>query len=261
MLSGAKTAIVQGFDWAVKEGPLCEEPVRGIQLRLLDASLAATPLERSLGQLMPASRRAAYSAFLMAEPRLMEPMMEVEVIAPLDVAPAVSKVLKRRRGHIIADAPKPGTPFFIVRGYVPVMDSFGLETDLRVHTSGQAMVLQTFHHWDIVPGDPLDASIELRPLEPQPTSALAREFMVKTRRRKGLSEDVTVQRFFDEALLVELARHQATVEDAETRAEEEEQAAAAAAATSATGASSSSSGAGGYGYGYGSRHGYGNGRD
>jgi hypothetical protein len=34
----------------------------------------------------------------------------------------------------------------------------------------------------IVPGDPLDRSVELRPLEPAPVNALARELMVKTRR-------------------------------------------------------------------------------
>jgi len=37
-------------------------------------------------------------------------------------------------------------------------------------------------------GDPLDRNIILHPLEPSPPSALAKDFMVKTRRRKGLSE-------------------------------------------------------------------------
>jgi len=214
VLSGARSSVVQGFDWAVREGPLCEEPMRGVQFRLLDVAFAGTPLDRAPGQIIPAARRAAYSAFLMAEPRLMEPTLEVEVLAPADVAPAVQRVLKRRRGHIVADAPKPGTPFYVLRGFVPVMDSFGLETDLRVHTAGQAMILQVFSRWDVVPGDPLDRSVELRPLEPQPPHALAREFTVKTRRRKGLAEEVTVQRFFDEEMLLELARHEAAAEAA-----------------------------------------------
>ena len=46
----------------------------------------------------------------------------------------------------------------------------------------------------IIPGDPLDKSIVLRPLEPSPAQHLARDFMVKTRRRKGLSEDVSVNK-------------------------------------------------------------------
>lgn len=49
----------------------------------------------------------------------------------------------------------------------------------------------------------------LRPLEPQPTPHLAREFMVKTRRRKGLSEDVSINKFFDDPMLLELARQDA----------------------------------------------------
>ena len=53
-----------------------------------------------------------------------------------------------------------------------------------VPAQGQAFCLSVFDHWQIVPGDPLDKSVELRPLEPAPVQALAREFMVKTRRRK-----------------------------------------------------------------------------
>lgn len=65
-----------------------------------------------------------------------------------------------------------------------MIESFGFETDLRYHTQGQAFCLSAFDHWAIVPGDPLDKSIVLRPLEPAPIQHLAREFMVKTRRRK-----------------------------------------------------------------------------
>ena len=46
----------------------------------------------------------------------------------------------------------------------------------------------------------------LRPLEPSPAAALARDFMVKTRRRKGMSEDVSINKYFDDPMLLELAR-------------------------------------------------------
>lgn len=58
----------------------------------------------------------------------------------------------------------------------------------------------------MVPGDPLDKSIVLRPLEPSPVPHLAREFMVKTRRRKGLLEDVSISKFFDNATMIEMAK-------------------------------------------------------
>ena len=53
----------------------------------------------------------------------------------------------------------------------------------------------------IVPGDPLDKSIALRPLEPSPAPHLARDFLVKTRRRKGLREDVSITKFFDDPMV------------------------------------------------------------
>ena len=43
-------------------------------------------------------------------------------------------MLAKRRGHVTADVPKPGTPIFIVKAFLPVMESFGFETDLRYHT-------------------------------------------------------------------------------------------------------------------------------
>ena len=98
---------------------------------------------------------------------------------------AINTVVSRRRGRQV-DAPQPiaGTPVYIVKAFIPVIESFGFETDLRYHTQGQAFCLSVFDHWAIVPGDPLDKSIVLRPLEPAPIQHLAREFMVKTRRRK-----------------------------------------------------------------------------
>ena len=45
----------------------------------------------------------------------------------------------------------------------------------------------------------------LRPLEPAPVQSLARDFLVKTRRRKGMSDDVSVSKYFDDAALLSLA--------------------------------------------------------
>ena len=112
-------------------------------------------------------------------------------------------MLVRRRGHVVSETAKPGSPLYTVLANVPVIDSFGFETDLRTHTSGQAFSQSTFDHWNILPGDPLDKSIQLKVLEPSPPHHLPREFMVKTRRRKGLSEDVSILKYFDDPVLIE----------------------------------------------------------
>jgi U5 small nuclear ribonucleoprotein component len=198
--------VVQGFQWGTREGPLCDEPIRNVKFKILDATIAEQPLHRGGGQMIPTARRVAYSAFLMASPRLMEPVYAVEVQTPADCMSAIYTVLSKRRGHVIADAPKPGTPVYTLRALLPAIESFGFETDLRYHTQGQAFCQSYFDHWAVVPGDPLDRTIQLRPLEPSPVQHLAREFMVKTRRRKGMSEDVSVNKFFDDVLLMELAK-------------------------------------------------------
>ena len=177
--------------------------------QLLDAALSADPLARGGGQIIPTARRAAYAAFLLATPRLMEPVYEVEVQAPADCVPAVYALLARRRGAVLGDAPVPGTPISRLTAHLPVLDSFGFEADVRYHTQGQAFPQARFDHWAVVPGDPLDRSVVLRPLEPSPPAALARELMVKARRRKGMAEDVAVAKFFDEATLLELAAAEA----------------------------------------------------
>ncbi|KFM22860.1 116 kDa U5 small nuclear ribonucleoprotein component [Auxenochlorella protothecoides] len=209
LLNAVRESIVQGFQWGAREGPLCDEPLRNCKFKIMDAVVAPEPLHRGGGQVIPTARRACYSAFLMATPRLMEPVYAVEIQTPADCIAAIYNVLAKRRGHVTADVPRPGTPVFLVRAFLPVIESFGFETDLRYHTQGQAFCLSAFDHWQIVPGDPLDRSVVLRPLEPAPVQALARDFMVKTRRRKGMSDDVSVNKYFDDPMLLELARQDA----------------------------------------------------
>lgn len=62
----------------------------------------------------------------------------VEIQTTADALEAIYTVLGRRRGHLISEAPKPGTPLKTVLAHIPAIDSFGFETDLRVHSSGQA---------------------------------------------------------------------------------------------------------------------------
>ncbi|THH03955.1 hypothetical protein EW145_g5872 [Phellinidium pouzarii] len=198
LLGTVKEHIKQGFQWGAREGPLCDEPLRGVKFRILDASLAQEPIFRGGGQIVPTARRVCYSSFLMATPRLMEPIYYVEVQAPADCISAVYTVLARRRGHVTQDIPKAGSPLYTVKALIPVIDANGFETDLRTATQGQAFCLQVFDHWSIVPGDPTDTSIKLRPLEPASGQALARDLVLKTRRRKGLGDQISVSKYLDD---------------------------------------------------------------
>ncbi|SPQ18329.1 1cb5e390-cb61-4c19-a383-df62b8af22c5 [Thermothielavioides terrestris] len=172
-------------------------PIRNTKFRLIDVSLAQEAIFRGGGQIIPTARRACYSSFLMASPRLMEPVYSVSMTGPQDSVSTVYNILARRRGHVLSDGPIAGTPLYRVSGLLPVIDSFGFETDLRINTPGRAMVSLVFDRWSIVPGDPLDRDMVTRPLQMAAPLATARDFVLKTRRRKGLSEDVTVAKFLE----------------------------------------------------------------
>lgn len=211
LLNEVKAPIVQAFQWTTREGPLCEEPIRGVKLKLQSAEIAPEPMKRGGGQIIPTARKVAFLSFLKADPRMMEPYMFVEIIAPPDVVKGTIDssgreqrrsileeiIVEKRRGRITKKCEIPGSVLYKVNAIIPAIDSFGFETDLRVRTTGQAFCMSVFDEWRIVPGNPLDKTIDqyLTPLEPQHTSHLAREFLLKTRRRKGLSEDVNVEKF------------------------------------------------------------------
>ena len=171
--------------------------IRNTKFKVTDITLPSEAIFRGGGQIIPTSRRACYSSFLMASPRLMEPVYSVSVTGPEDSYMEVYNMLSRRRGHVLSDGPVAGTPLYRVNGLLPVIDSFGFETDLRIKTQGSSMVSLVFDSWSIVPGDPLDREQIIRPLQPASAQATARDFVLKTRRRKGLSEDVSVKTFLE----------------------------------------------------------------
>jgi len=199
-LKNVRDTLRQGFSWAAREGPLCEEPIRNSKFKITDVQLADQAIFRGGGQIIPTSRRACYSSFLMSSPRLMEPVYSCTMIGPADAVSSLYTILSRRRGHVLQDGPIAGTPLYSVKGLIPVIDSFGFETDLRIHTQGQATISLVFDRWSIVPGDPLDKSIKLRRLEPASAQATARDFVMKTRRRKGLAEDINISKYLEPEL-------------------------------------------------------------
>lgn len=204
-LKTVRESLRQGFSWATREGPLCEEPIRNTKFRITDVTLANEAIARGGGQIIPTTRRACYSSFLLASPRLMEPIYSVSMLGPADSVSALYTVLARRRGHVLTDGPVPGTPLYRVQGLIPVIDSFGFETDLRIHTQGQATVSTVFEKFQIVPGNPIDESMEMpHKLEPATATQLAGDFVRKTRRRKGLAPLVGAHRYLEGDVVAKL---------------------------------------------------------
>lgn len=175
-LNEIKDSVVAGFQWATKEGPMCEENVRGVRFNLLDVTLHADAIHRGGGQIIPTARRCLYACILTAKPRFFEPVYLVEIQCPESAVGGIYGVLNRRRGIVIEEAQIAGTPMFVVKAHLPVNESFGFTADLRSNTAGQAFPQCVFDHWQVLTGDPYEAGSK------------SRQVLDDTRKRKGLKE-------------------------------------------------------------------------
>merc|ERR1711923_29364 len=177
-LNEIKDSVVAGFQWATKEGVMCDENMRGVRFNIHDVTLHTDAIHRGGGQIIPTARRVLYACSLTAQPRLMEPVYLVEIQCPENAVGGIYGCLNRRRGHVFEEAQTPGTPMFVVKAYLPVNESFGFTADLRSQTGGQAFPQCVFDHWQIMPGDPLDAASNSKPYQ----------IVMDTKKRKGLKE-------------------------------------------------------------------------
>jgi elongation factor 2 len=184
-LNEIKDSVVAGLQWVTKEGVLTQENMRGIRFNIYDVVLHADAVHRGGGQVIPTARRVFYAAQLTAQPRLMEPIFLVEIQCPQTVVGGIYAVMNKRRGQIIEELQRPGTPLVNVKAYLPVAESFGFTADLRSNTGGQAFPQCVFDHWKVLLGSPFE-------------DGAAQKLVLTTRKRKGLAEEIPpLDRFLD----------------------------------------------------------------
>jgi elongation factor 2 len=115
----------------------------------------------------------------LANPILLEPVFLVEIQVPEQVMKGVHGVISRRRGHIFSEDQLLGTPLFIIKAYLPIMESFGYSDELRAATNGQAFPQSIFDHWEVLPGG--------SPFEP---TTRVGKVVQDIRKRKGIKIDI-----------------------------------------------------------------------
>ena len=179
-LREARDMIISGFRWVCGAGPLCEEPMRGLKVKLMDVRLHEDPVHRGPAQIMPAIRRAILGSFLTATPVILEPVYKIGVSVSAQWVGESSSIITRKRGRILSSEQRGALTN--ITGYIPVAETFGLSADMRSATSGHAFWQCTFDHW-----------------EKAPESVVA-EVIKQIRERRGLSSEIpSPKRFIDEA--------------------------------------------------------------
>jgi elongation factor 2 len=169
-LREVKETVASGFRWAAKNGPLCDEPIRGCKVTLLDAKLHEDPVHRGPAQIMPAMKRAFWGSFLTAKPVLIEPIYKIGVSVPHQFVGDVTGLITRKRGRVTSSEQK--GPVTNVTGFIPVSETFGLSADMRGATSGHAFWQTQFDHWEKVP------------------ESISMEVIAGIRKRRGLPEEI-----------------------------------------------------------------------
>lgn len=140
-------AIEKGFKNAMVNGPLAGFPVEDLKVKLYHGSFHDVDSDALSFEL--AARMGFREAAKKATPKLMEPIMAVEVVTPDEYTGSLTGDLNRRRG-IMKGMDTKGTSS-VIKADVPLSELFGYVTDLRTMSSGRATASLTFSHYENVP--------------------------------------------------------------------------------------------------------------
>lgn len=154
-LNEIKDSVVSGFQWATKEGAICDENMRGVRFALTDVHLHADAIHRGGGQIIPTARRALLAAQIRAHSRLMEPVYLVEISVPETETKGVNSTINKKRDAVINDTITDACRQCQMKCFLPVAESFGFTADLRKATGGQAFPQCVFDHWSVLQSEPM----------------------------------------------------------------------------------------------------------
>ncbi len=149
-------AVDQGIREAMQNGIIAGYPVVDVKVTLFDGSYHE--VDSSDLAFKIAASIAFKEAVKQAEPVLLEPIMEIEIITPDEYLGDVIGDLNSRRGKIEGiNMRKDGQ---VVKALVPLAEMFGYATRLRSITQGRAIYTMQFHHYEEVPRQIADIIVE-----------------------------------------------------------------------------------------------------
>ena len=172
-LHETRELIIEAFNDVCKKGPVADEPLLGVMVRLVDAKLHEDAIHRGPAQTIPAVRNAVKGALIRAKSVMFEPIQKIRIDAPNEWIGGITREVTTRRG-IIEDMPVEGGVASVI-GKMPVAESFGFSNDIRAASQGRAV-------WNTE-----NAGYEQVPTE------LFHKVTGEIRNRKGLKEELPTE--------------------------------------------------------------------
>jgi elongation factor G len=136
-----------GIQEAMESGVLAGYPVVDIRVTLVDGSFHEVDSSEMAFKI--AGSMAFKNAMQRAKPKLLEPVMAVEVVTPEEYLGDVMGDLNSRRGRVEGLEPRGNAQ--AIRAKVPLATMFGYATDLRSTTQGRATFTMQFDRYEEVP--------------------------------------------------------------------------------------------------------------
>jgi elongation factor G len=136
-----------GIQEAMESGILAGYPVVDVRIELVDGSFH--DVDSSEMAFKVAGSMAFKEAMKRSKPKLLEPVMAVEVVTPEDYLGDVMGDLNSRRGRVEGLEPRGNAQ--AIRARVPLATMFGYATDLRSTTQGRATFTMQFDRYEEVP--------------------------------------------------------------------------------------------------------------
>lgn len=152
-------AVDKGCQEQMQNGVLAGYPVLGVKVTIFDGSYHDVDSNEMAFKI--AGSMGFKKGALAANPALLEPIMQVEVITPEDFMGDVVGDLNRRRGMIEGMIDAPGG-LKAVNALVPLAEMFGYATDLRSQTQGRASYSMEFLKYQEAPNNVAEAIIAAR---------------------------------------------------------------------------------------------------
>ena len=171
-LHETRELIIEAFNEVCVKGPIADEPVQGMFVRLTDAKLHEDAIHRGPAQTIPAVRNGLKGAMMRAKTIILEPMQKAFVSVPNDWLGQVTREVTNRRG-IIEDMPSEGEVTTVI-GVLPIAETFGFYNDIRAAPQGRAVWNTEHLGFEMLPPQLFDkvvAQIRTRKgLKPEPNS-------------------------------------------------------------------------------------------
>jgi len=139
--------VEKGVKSVIDAGILAGFPILDVKCTLIDG--AAHDVDSSVMAFEIASRAAFREAALKAGPKLLEPMMKVEVVTPEDYVGGVIGDLTSRRGQVRGQESRGNAT--VINAMVPLANMFGYVNTLRSMSQGRAQFTMQFDHYAQVP--------------------------------------------------------------------------------------------------------------